>query len=448
MSVPGAAAGRRGRDGNTDVSLAGFLLASSAVALVTPAVQAGITLGQGPPRPVDALTVAVVVAQSVPLVWRRRDPLVVAAVVLTAFVAGQTLGVRPTPSDVGALVALYSAAAYGDAVPVWVPWVAATALWWGLFALLPGIDLGDLATVAGLWVLLVVVPLVLGTRLRQRRSGMLQEHVARARAERERDEAASRVAAEERARIVGELHDLVARRVGAIVAEAERAAAVAAEAATPVPATSPPPPPAAALPAATAAPAAPARATAPSVGPAEVLRGIARDGRQALTDLRHLVGAPAVLAAAHPGGEAGLAVAPVAPPPGAPAPPGLAALDDLIARLAAEGLEVVLAVEGTPRTLPLGVDVSAYRIVEEALGNAARHGRADRARVTVRYGPDEVELEVVDEGRASPTASRSGAVVGRGVINMRERAALFGGAFSAAARPGGGFQVRASLRTA
>ncbi len=289
-----------------------------------------------------------VVAQSVPLVWRRRDPLVVAAVVLTAFVAGQTLGVRPTPSDVGALVALYSAAAYGDAVPVWVPWVAATALWWGLFALLPGIDLGDLATVAGLWVLLVVVPLVLGTRLRQRRSGMLQEHVARARAERERDEAASRVAAEERARIVGELHDLVARRVGAIVAEAERAAAVAAEAATPVPATSPAAAPAAALPAATAAPAAPARATAPSVGPAEVLRGIARDGRQALTDLRHLVGAPAVLAAAHPGGEAGLAVAPVAPPPGAPAPPGLAALDDLIARLAAEGLEVVLAVEGTP----------------------------------------------------------------------------------------------------
>jgi len=412
MSVPGAAAGRRGRDGNTDVSLAGFLLASSAVALVTPAVQAGITLGQGPPRPVDALTVAVVVAQSVPLVWRRRDPLVVAAVVLTAFVAGQTLGVRPTPSDVGALVALYSAAAYGDAVPVWVPWVVATALWWGLFAFLPGIDLGNLATVAGLWVLLVVVPLVLGTRLRQRRSGMLQEHVARARAERERDEAASRVAAEERARIVGELHDLVARRVGAIVAGADAAAA------------------------------------SPGDGSVEVLRGIARDGRQALTDLRHLVGAPAVLAAAHPDGAGGLAVAPVAPPPGAPAPPGLAALDDLVARLSADGLEVELAVDGSPRPLPLGVDVSAYRIVEEALGNAVRHGRAARARVAVRYGPDEVELEVVDEGRASPTASRSGAVVGRGVINMRERAALFGGAFSAAARPGGGFQVRASLRTA
>jgi len=375
-------------------------------------VQAGITLGQGPRRPVDVLTVAVVVAQSVPLVWRRRDPLVVAAVVLTAFVAGQTLGVRPTPSDVGALVALYSAAAYGDAVPVWVAWVVATALWWGLFALLPGIDLGNLATVAGLWVLLVVVPLVLGTRLRQRRSGMLQEHVARARAERERDEAASRVAAEERARIVGELHDLVARRVGAIVAGADAAAA------------------------------------ARGGGSAEVLRGIARDGRQALTDLRHLVGAPAVLAAARADGDGGLAVAPVAPPPGAPAPPGLAALDDLVARLAAAGLEVELAVDGTPRPLPLGVDVSAYRIVEEALGNAVRHGRAARARVAVRYGPDEVELEVVDEGRASPTASRSGAVVGRGVINMRERAALFGGAFSAAARPGGGFQVRASLRTA
>ena len=359
MSVAGVSAARqRARDGNDgDLSLAGLLLTTSLVVLFAPSVQAGITLGQRPPRGLDLVTAAVVVAQSVPLFWRRRHPLLVGAVVGLAFAAGQILAVPPTPSDFGALVAVYSAAAYGDAVPVWVVWVAATAAWWGLFAALPGLELGSLGSVATLYVLLVVVPLVLGTRLRQRRSGLLQEQVARARAERERDEAEQ------------SHHD-----------------------------------------------------------------AIARAGRQALTDLRHLVGAPAV---------AGLAVdGPV------PQPPGLAALDDLLARARAQGLDAELSVEGDPRPLPLGVDVSAYRIVEEALGNAVRHGRAPRARVAVRYAADELELEVVDEGRASPTAVRAGAEVGRGVINMRERAALFGGTFSAAARPGGGFQVRASLRTA
>jgi len=191
------------RVGNVDASLAGLLLSTSLVVLFSPAVQAGITLGSGPSRALDVVTGAVVVAQSVPLLFRRRHPLVVGTVVCGAFAAGQILHVQPTPADFGALVALYSAAAYGDDLPVWVPWVVAVAAWWGLFAALPGLDGGNVASVGVLFVLLVVVPLVLGTRLRQWRSGTTQEQVSRARAERQRDEVAHRLAVEERARIVG-----------------------------------------------------------------------------------------------------------------------------------------------------------------------------------------------------------------------------------------------------
>jgi signal transduction histidine kinase len=105
-----------------------------------------------------------------------------------------------------------------------------------------------------------------------------------------------------------------------------------------------------------------------------------------------------------------------------------------------------MTVEGDSRPLPPTVDVSAYRIVQEALTNTLKHAAASRADVYLRYWPDELEVEVVDDGRGTGNgaAHRDG---GLGLIGMRERVALHGGRLTAESAPGGGFAVRARLRT-
>jgi signal transduction histidine kinase len=107
------------------------------------------------------------------------------------------------------------------------------------------------------------------------------------------------------------------------------------------------------------------------------------------------------------------------------------------------GLPVELEVEGEPRGLPVGLELSAYRIVQEALTNALKHAGEARATVRVRYGADSLELEIVDDGAGAADARATGG--GHGLVGMRERVALYGGRFEAARRPSGGFTVRALL---
>jgi signal transduction histidine kinase len=126
--------------------------------------------------------------------------------------------------------------------------------------------------------------------------------------------------------------------------------------------------------------------------------------------------------------------------------PGLAALPRLLRHLGEAGLDVGLHTEGDPVPLPPGADLSAYRIVQEALTNTLRHARPGHARqvhaeVRLRYFPDALELAIDDDGGI---ASR-GDGKGHGLVGMRERAALYGGTFSAGPRPGGGYRVRARL---
>jgi signal transduction histidine kinase len=106
------------------------------------------------------------------------------------------------------------------------------------------------------------------------------------------------------------------------------------------------------------------------------------------------------------------------------------------------GLPVDLVVEGEPRELPAGIDLSAYRIVQEALTNALKHAGEARAAVRVQYGADALELEIADNGTSSATAPDSG---GHGLAGMRERVALYGGRLDAGRRSGGGFSVRVVL---
>ena len=208
-------------------------------------------------------------------------------------------------------------------------------------------------------------------------------------AERERDVAAREAVVEERARIARELHDAVAHNVSMIVVQAGAERRVV-------------------------------------EGPTrEVLVTIEQIGRSALTEMRRLVGMLRADAAE-----------PLAPQP------GLADLQMLVTQVREAGLPVELRVEGEPRELPVGIELSAYRIVQEALTNALKHAGEARASVRVHYGPDSLELEIVDDGAGAPAPETGG---GHGLVGMRERVALYGGRLDAGERPSGGFAIRVLL---
>jgi signal transduction histidine kinase len=160
----------------------------------------------------------------------------------------------------------------------------------------------------------------------------------------------------------------------------------------------------------------------------EALETVESTGRQALVEMRRLLG---VLRETDPGSAGGLGPQ-----------PGLAALDELVEQVRQSGLPVELSVAGEHPQLPPGVDVTAYRVVQEALTNALKHGGRDaQARVEVRFDPEAVELEVANDGRlAGP-----GDGLGHGLVGMRERVGIFGGTLEAAPQDGGGFLVRARL---
>jgi len=210
---------------------------------------------------------------------------------------------------------------------------------------------------------------------------------------------AEQAAAAERARIARELHDIVAHHLSVIVLQAAGARALG--------------------------------ETAPGK-PAEALEKIENSARQALAETRSLLG---VLR--DPDEEAGLAPQ-----------PGIGELDSLAASVRAAGLPVNLVIDGELAALPATVDVSVYRIVQEALTNVLKHAGPARADVTIGREPDAVTIEVTDDGTAQPgTAQPDGepAGGGHGLAGMRERAAVFGGELAAGPRPGGGFAVRARL---
>jgi len=213
----------------------------------------------------------------------------------------------------------------------------------------------------------------------------------------ERDEKARTAVAEERARIARELHDVVAHGVSVIVLQARGGRRVLDED--------------------------PAEAR-------EAFDSIEATGKQALAEMRRLLG---LLRA----DDAELALAPQ---------PTLAELDRLVAQIREAGLPVEVQVEGEPIELPPGVDLSAYRIVQEALTNALRHAGPARAHVRVRYGADELELEITDDGPGSANGSGSeNGAGGHGLVGMRERVAVYGGELSAGSRAEGGYALQARL---
>ena len=360
--------------------------------------------GAGDARALDGLGWALLAANVLPLLALRRAPLLVLACFSVAYPAWASLE-YPTHllQSLPTLAAMFAVGA------------APRPLWWRALALLTPVEMLA-AAASGIWpvdllelgyvAIMFVSGWVLGIVLaaRHRYTAALEEKTAALEAARQ--ELAHRAVLEERTRIARDLHDILAHAMSVITVQAGVGAHLLER------------------------------------DPAQARRAlvvIEETGRGALGEMRRLLGA---LRAGDP---------PTEPQP------GLASLDRLASQATAAGVPVELQVEGPARPLPAGLEVSAYRIAQEALTNAIKHAPGGRARVTVRYRPHTVELEVVDTGgaakgvesafgRPSTDSNRPDGRSGQGLRGMRERVALYGGVFEAGPRAGG-FRVLAAFPT-
>jgi signal transduction histidine kinase len=347
-------------------------------------VPAATTIGDEQPEPV-ALFIAFVLLQILPLAVRRYWPRAVFAITLGAALGVALLTDSPT-LPVGVVVSLYTVAAHCDRKTSLRAAVATGVLLLPSILISPtGGDGGPLLLPAAA---LLAIAWILGDNLRTRRAYLRAVEDRAERLEREREENARRAAAEEQARIARELHDVIAHNVSVMVVQAAAAGDVFDSQ--------------------------PDKAR-------EALASIEHTGREALTELRRLLGA-------------------VRTQDGTKVPqPGLGRLPALIDQVRAAGLRVDLTTEGNERQLPVGIDLSAYRIVQEALTNTLKHAHASRAQVVLRYADDELKIDVTDDGRG-PTSNGD---QGQGLIGMRERVSLYDGDLTAGPRPEGGFAVAA-----
>jgi signal transduction histidine kinase len=351
--------------------------------VLTVAAQLEVWLGDGNHAHNRTVAAAVSLLATGSVAVRRRWPLGVGLAVGWAYAL--QIGLVGDPQIIAASVGWFCAL---YALTVWTPprrfaiGTALLLLGFGADAAGPHGFAGGSAVFFGVVMLAVMllVRRVLGDR--ERRVQL---------AERERDLAAREAVVAERARIARELHDVVAHSVSVMVVQAQ---------------------------------------AGPRLPDEERVRdafgSIETTGREALVELRRLLG---VLR----GGEEHAATAPQ---------PGLASIEALVEQVREAGLRVDLRVEGEPAALPPGIDLSAYRIVQEALTNALKHAGRAEAEVIVRYETAAVELEILDNG-IGPHTRVNGS--GHGLVGMRERVALYGGLLEAGSRNGHGFAVRARL---
>lgn len=361
---------------------------ASLAAVLVAAAQVELWLG-GQASP---LLAGLALLGTAPLVVRRRFPLAVTVLVMGA-VVGLTLagtGYFSYAQLLGMLIATYSVAAHATAVPAWAGLVVADVA---------GVA-NSVSTVAEPEAGDVIFPLILLTgpwvagralRLWRSRTAQLQrltEDLAH-----EREQRAALAVTAERARIARELHDVLTQSLNVMVIHAEGAAEALGHD--------------------------PALARGP-------LALIQDTGRAALRETRRMLGMLR-------GPEDPDALDPL---------PGIADLDTLVSGVSRTGLEVRLRVEGSRRPLPPALDLSAYRIVQQALTNTLTHARATEVDVLLRYQPDCLLIDVVDDGCGDGVATAGS---GYGLVGMRERANLYGGWFTAGPRAEGGFGVHARL---
>ncbi|MBD0742108.1 sensor histidine kinase [Streptomyces sp. CBMA152] len=343
---------------------------------------------------------------------RRRAPEKMLVLAILMGLAQLALNVQPNVADMAMLVAIYTAAAVGER------WASRLALGGSLVASTiamwrwpnnygdgdggSGGSVGQLAFVIVVMTVPFVLAWVLGDSMRTRRAYFAQLEERAARLEKEREAQAKVAVAAERARIARELHDVVAHNVSVMVVQADGAAYV--------------------------------MESAPDQAKI-ALETISMTGRQALAEMRRLLGV--LRTGEHR--EAGEYVP----------QPDVEQIEELVEQVRTAGLTVDFKIEGTPRPLPSGVELTAYRIVQEALTNTRKHGGPDAgASVRLVYFDDGLGLLVEDDGRgAVHEVYEDGGADGQGhgLIGMRERVGMVGGTLDAGPRPGGGFRISALL---
>lgn len=334
----------------------------------------------------------------IPLAWRRVAPSLTITVTGLSTAAWFLVGTID-PSGASAIVptavmvAMYSVAAYGSRFDGIVSMLITQ--FFVAVSILSVMSRDDSVSVYNLVVnvLLFLGIWALGDRTRVRRDLMRQLTARAHQAERSRELASELAVADERTRIARELHDVIAHTVSVVVVQAGAGRRVAAS---------------------------------DPAGAQAALSSIESIGRAALSDLRRMVG---VLRDEAPGGD-------LTPQP------TLADVPDLVDRLGAAGLPVTVRFDGQQRPLPPGIEVTAYRIVQEALTNVLRHAGAVRTvEVGISHAEDAVTVTVIDDGRG-PAADHA---PGSGLLGMRERVGLYRGTLEVGGRPGGGYRVRATL---
>jgi signal transduction histidine kinase len=356
--------------------------------------------GAGPAAANDSyIGVALAAGLAMPVIFRRANPVAAYATAVLFGGIQVLVGARPIATDLSILILLYTLAAYSPRrVSIWglAVCLAGSAVGIARWTTMGGRPLLDWLTVgAVLFAGPALLAWVFGDSMRYRRAYYASLEDRAARLEQERDAQARVAVVAERARIARELHDVIAHNVSVMVVQADGASyALATD---------------------------PARAK-------EALAAISATGRQALAEMRRLLG---VLRREDDQTRSGLTPQ-----------PGIGELGELLDQARIAGLPVSFSVEGVPRPLPGGAALTAYRIVQESLTNTRKHaGPVASASVVLRYSTDALVLAISDDGRGA--AAPDGA--GHGLTGMRERVAVYGGSVVAGPRPGGGFEVVATL---
>ncbi|WP_167409496.1 sensor histidine kinase [Streptomyces africanus] len=366
-------------------------------------IHGGVDDGDSPPRfrlafthlPVAGM-LALQAGLVLPLLWRRRKPEVAFGVIAAVFVLQWSLGAA-LRADVALFVALYSLALHGRLRQL--PWACAVMA--GAMVLVAVRASSVVSVWDALFFLLstATAALALGMMVRIRRAQLAGLRERAARLEIERDQRSRLATATERTRVAREMHDIVGHNLSVIITLAD------------------------------------AGAYATDIQPArgkEALQLIGDTGRQALGELRRVLG---VLREAADGPPDGPELSPQ---------PGIADLEALCAKVRAAGLEVLYRTSGDVDALDSGVQLTVYRIVQEALTNTMKHAADDaRVRLAVAVTDTRLSIRVQDTGPATPSGPPN--EEGHGLVGMRERAALYGGTVSAGPTDGGGWSVEAVL---
>ena len=348
-------------------------------------------------REPDGWAYLLALAQTLPLTFRRIRPIPVLFIVAGSFMIDRGLDYPSTIAVTGILFAFH---AIGSELPRRQSLVIglATAGVLTLFTL-SGVAYNESVEFGTVLLVLVgsILPLFLGREVHERRRYLTELEERTKLLERDREERARRAVRDERARIARELHDVVAHEMTVMTIQATAASRVLESD--------------------------PGKA-------AEALTAIEAAGHDALAEMRRLLGL--LRTEEQPANRS--------------PQPGLARLDGLVEQMVEAGLSIDVVVAGTPRPLPAGIDLNAYRIIQESLTNTLKHGGPDvRAQVQLEFADRELGIEITDDGRGAAAEALSTDDGGHGLLGMQERITLLDGEFSSGPRSGGGYRVAARI---